>query len=171
MRSKGYLRSASVLVRTVRCHIYRLSQHFFPFAFTFALTMSLLSTPIIGRSAGGVPEVDSSGDEYYTNDDDNRSISSDNDRDDHSGWRPAFGEPSPPRRPIAGGSRRGTNRQLSGPPPRRASEPLDGLCVVSPRVLAYPRRLRTVGRFAKRSLRIGTVRKHIRLVGSGVLKS
>lgn len=99
--------------------------------------MSLLSTPIVGRPAGGAPEVDSSGDEYYSNDDDNRSISSDNDRNDRSGWRPAFREPSSPRRPIASGSRRGTNRQLSAPPPRTTSESLDGLCVICKEKPAY----------------------------------
>lgn len=89
----------------------------------FVLTMSLLFTP---RSEAGAPEVDSSGDEFYTTDDDTRSISSDPVNGGRPGWRTAIG-PTLPRSPLAGGSRRGTH-QTSGPAPKAPS--LDSLCVV-----------------------------------------
>ena len=83
--------------------------------------MSLLSTPIVGRPKPGAPEVDSSGDEYYSDDDTGLGNGG------RRGPPPAYGQS---RGPLAGGPRRGTNQQLSGPPPRTTS--LDAPCAVSP---------------------------------------
>ncbi|RXW11818.1 hypothetical protein EST38_g14038 [Candolleomyces aberdarensis] len=92
--------------------------------------MSFLSTPIVGRLKPGVPEVVLSGDGYYFDDD-----ASGLGNGGRHGWPPAYGQPPTSWNPLAGGPIRGTNQQLSGPPPRTTS--LDAPCAICEERLEY----------------------------------